>query len=512
MIRKKALLNCFVFVLMSITTIAQDKYWIFFNNKNVDREAQYVSDRTLYNRAMLGIDLFQETDAPVNKAYIDSLKSYHINVITTSKWLNGITAVADQHDMAQIKHLGFVKSVQPLTSRMFVTGFGSDVDFYSYAMNQIAARKLIERGLTGKGIQIGVIDGNFFTSDRSPALKQLFENGQVAATRDFVDPDSKEFFNNADNQNDYHGTAVWHMIGGFDSLKNMQYGLATGASYYLARTDDTYKEMRLEEAYWIEALEWMDSLGVRLVNSSLGYATDFDDKKENYDPEDMNGKTTSISKAAQIATTEKGMVLVIAAGNRGADKSWKVVSAPADAEGVITIGATDIIGKKEEFSAIGPAGLSYTKPDFACLAANGGTSIAAPVITGLIACLMEVKPTLSSKQIKEILRKASHLYPFPNTYLGYGIPSADEALEIIKGAGQPNNNVEEITVEGKKTEIELTDTDIRKVVVFHKSDGSVVIEQEVLSVDNNILQVKKPSKAGQSTLVLEDKLIEITWK
>lgn len=505
-------LSFLVFVLMSITAFGQSKYWIYFKDKKVDQHVQYVSDRTLQNRALLGIELFQLTDVPVNKLYIDSLKCYGVSAINQSKWLNGITAIVNPDDIAKIDGLGFVSEVQHLTSEMFTTGLGADVDFYSYAMTQIAAEKLLESGLTGKNVDIGVIDGNFFTSDRSPALSKLFKNGHVQATRDFVDPNSKDFFNNADNQNDYHGTAVWHMIGGYDSLKNMQYGLATEASYYLARTDDTYKEMRLEEAYWIEALEWMDSLGVRLINSSLGYATDFDNKDENHEPEDMDGKTTSISKAAQIATEEKGMILVIAAGNRGADKSWKIVSAPADAEGVITVGATDIIGKKEAFSAIGPSGLSYTKPDVVCLAANGGTSVAAPVITGLIACLLEADPTLNNTQIKEVLKKSSHLYPLPNNYLGYGIPSAQLALEIIKDSKQVKADFEEKIVEGKKATIQLPDTDLNKVVVFHKLDDRNVKEQEVLSVEGKILQIKKPSKVTRSTLVLENKLIEILWE
>lgn len=501
-------------ILVCIGADAQvSKYWVYFKGKEINPNRTYVSDVTLRNRTLLGIELFQYTDVPVSNCYIDSVRKYGARVVSPSRWLNAVTAYMDEEGVKKIRGLHFVSRVERATTKLVAAGLGGKTDFYSYAMEQIGAATLLERGLSGKGVYIGIIDGSFSTSNQSPGLMRLFANGRILGSRDFVSPATEDFFNVASSQKDYHGTAVWHLIGGYDTLKNLQYGLATDASYFLARTDDSFHENRVEEEHWVAALEWMDSTGVRLVNSSLGYATDFDDKQENYTPGHMDGKTTAITRAAQIATGEKGMILVIAAGNKGTDKSWQVVSAPADSEGVITVGATDIAWLKEDFSGIGPPLLPYVKPDVVCLAAGGGTSVSAPVITGLIACLLEADSTLSNTRIKEIVTRSAHLYPVPNNYLGYGVPDAQKALELIKHPGVKMHILEELRIHANKASIKLGDQEKNRVTVFHKSDSKTVKKQELVRVENNTLLVGRPGKTiVQSTVVLKDKLVEIVWE
>ncbi len=51
----------------------------------------------------------------------------------------------------------------------------------------------------------------------------------------------------------------------------------------------------MEEFNWLAAAEYADSLGVDIINSSLGYTT-FNDSLENHNYSDMDGNTTIETK------------------------------------------------------------------------------------------------------------------------------------------------------------------------------------------------------------------------
>ena len=71
----------------------------------------------------------------------------------------------------------------------------------------------------------------------------------------------------------------------------------------------------VEQDYWAAAIEFADSVGVDVVNTSLGYYT-FDDPTKNYRYRDLNGHYALMSREASKAA-DKGMVLVCSAGNSG---------------------------------------------------------------------------------------------------------------------------------------------------------------------------------------------------
>src|SRR6185312_2919327 len=110
----------------------------------------------------------------------------------------------------------------------------------------------------------------------------IIAEGKVKAQRDFIDPSRKDLITVSVTGADEHGKNVLRMIGGYDDKQKVQFGMAPNASFYLARTEDGDREHRLEEDHWIMALEWMDSMGIRLISTSLGYAIKMDDPKENY--------------------------------------------------------------------------------------------------------------------------------------------------------------------------------------------------------------------------------------
>jgi serine protease AprX len=156
-------------------------------------------------------------------------------------------------------------------------------------------------------------------------------------------------------------------------------------------TEDANSENPVEESYWVEAAERADSLGVDLINTSLGY-TEFDNPNYSYTPADMNGQTAFISKGASIAV-EKGLLVVVSAGNSGAT-AWQTVGAPADSPNVLSVGAVDANGDYVAFSSQGGAAqVGYQKPDVVArggaayvvnendaITQNNGTSLSGPIL------------------------------------------------------------------------------------------------------------------------------------
>src|SRR5690606_28980332 len=150
----------------------------------------------------------------------------------------------------------------------------------------------------------------------------LRDNGNLLGGYDFVNRTSDIYAYTGNS----HGTRVLSTMAGY--IQDEYVGTAPDASYYLFRTEDVMSENPVEESYWVEAAERADSLGVHIINSSLGYTT-FDNPNYSYTPEAMNGETAFITRGANIAN-EKGILVINSAGNSGSG-SWQIVGAPADA-------------------------------------------------------------------------------------------------------------------------------------------------------------------------------------
>lgn len=376
----------------------------------------------------------------------------------------------------------------------------------SFAMEQIEGQLMLDLGATGKGVKIGVIDGGFLKANESPPLRHLFENDLIASYKDYITPDLPDY-EGSGHLDDQHGTGVLKMIGGIDPASNIQFGLATKSTYYLARTDHGAYEKRLEEDYLIQALEEMEKAGVRLVNISLGYAKGYKNADENYTPEDMNG-SSMIAKAVDHAFYEKNMLVVVAAGNEGSDKKWRVLSTPGDSKGALTIGATKLkVWDRMDYSSIGPDFLEYTKPDISCYSSYG-TSYATPVITGLAACVMELYPDLSTREIKAALLASGNLYPYANNHLGHGVPQISRLLKILKG-----ESVERPALfNTKKNTFELDANKGDLMAVYHKKDSSRVVLREISRIKGNSVKIWREMDADLTTVLIGKKAIEIDWQ
>ncbi|MCP4520084.1 MAG: S8 family serine peptidase [Cytophagales bacterium] len=440
---------------------------------------------------------FSTTSPTQFKEEVNQLED-SISIVNTSHWLKAVSAKLSSAQKITLEQSPKITAVFPVSSyELQQTGDLAPNEF-EIAFQQMNAQAIMKDGLTGQGVKIGIIDAGFTDCDSLSYFQHIFENNQVIAHRDFLDSTRSDFYNEV-TYVDYHGEMVWKRIAGYeaatDSTKEIFYGLAKNAKFYLARTEHGISEGRMEEDTWISSIEWLHSQGVRLVNSSLGYSDKMDDEEENYIPAQMDGKTTMISKAAQIATEEKNMIIVSSAGNSGDDKDWLTLTAPADAEGVISIGATNKYMGKAKYSSIGMMGFTtFLKPEVSVYSPNG-TSFAAPIITGLIACMLEKDSTLSSQEIKNLLQKSAHLNKYPNNYVGYGVPQTDEILALMnQEALKSNYSVERVSIKGKK--FKITPSKLPKQVVLFQKMDTITVKKQILLRDN-FINKNKNAKYGK---------------
>lgn len=419
------------------------------NSYSLSRPLEFLSQRAMDRRSRQGIAL-DETDLPVSPKYIAALQKDGYKVMFTSAWQNTITIQTNDSLFEQkVKKYPFVKNSKRVFKKSALDVKNLQLSALdqsqTYSKNQYGKSfrqiqihngdELHKLGNLGQGMQIAVIDAGFWRVDTLQAFSKLRKRNGILATHDFVTGNDSVY------EDATHGMYVLSAIAGF--INDQLIGTAPEANYYLLRTENGSSELLAEEYAWIAAMEWADSAGADVVNSSLGYSL-FDDPAMNHTYADMNGATTPISKAASMVAS-KGMILVSSAGNSGS-QPWRYITAPADAKDILTVAAVDSAGKVARFSSRGPSSDDRVKPDVAAIGVqtvvaggvdgeaigSNGTSTAAPVITGLVACLWQEFPMRTSYEVMDAVRKSSYLYSNPNDSMGYGIPNFALARTILK--------------------------------------------------------------------------------
>lgn len=372
-----------------------------------------------------------------------------------------------------------------------------------FALEQTGGQYLIDAGLTGKGVKIGIIDGGFLKADQSPTLSEHFTDGRVAFYKDYITPELGEYKGSKPSGDD-HGTQVWEHIGGYHPELKIQYGLATEATYYLARTDHDAFESRKEEKLLIQALAEMIAMDVKLVNISLGYTEDYTDKSENYTPDMVDGRSTWITRVLDSVLLQNPHVLVVVSAGNDGNTRWKTLSPPADSPNVLTVGACKLQHPEEmAFSSIGPIHIGYVKPDLVCFSTQG-TSFSAPIVTGLAAGLMQKYPDASVAEIKQLLIASGSLYPYPNNVLGHGVPSGKR---IMKGQSAESHRV----VRSSKNSVRVPLADEpSKITLYHKEDWRVAKKMTVKGKPT--VRVKRVPNTNRCTVLYGSTAMEIIWE
>jgi len=477
------------YCLLPIASYAQlpAKYLITFKDKSnspysVSKPLEFLSQRSINRRQKQNITV-KTRDLPVNPAYISEINKTGAKIWFTSRWMNAALIQTSDANLQTILKMPFVKGLEvngtvdnPSTrsARKESKFEALDNQSYNYGFSKIqnemiGVNVMHDLGFRGEGMMIGVLDAGFNNADKIPALKPLFEEGRIVGTYDFVKKESAVY------EDDEHGTEVLSCMGAFS--EGTMVGTAPKASFLLLRSEDTASEYIIEEANWLFAAEYADSVGVDLINSSLGYTT-FDDAKTDHTYVQLNGNTTIAARAADWAAGV-GIICVISAGNEGNDV-WKYEGTPADADSVLAVGAVDANKLYARFSSLGLPTDSRIKPDVvamgqgvAVIAPDGkpttssGTSFSSPILCGMVAGYWQANPTLTNMQVMENVRKSGSQASKPDKILGYGIPNLYKVLGVQEAVNDfvkvyPNPANKEITLEindfsGKNYEAILMD-------------------------------------------------------
>ena len=442
MVVKQALF--LLLILFSNSIFSQQRYAVSFTDKNnstysVNNPQQFLSQKAIERRVRQGINIVEE-DLPVNQNYINSVVAQGAILCNKSKWMNLIVVkVLDTNILASINNLPFVSGMTLIksnnaqsiknsrVSNKFFVETTNELD-YGLASDQIKIMEgefLHNKGYTGSGVTIAVIDAGYRNVNSISAFSHLRNENRLLGSWDFVNNNDSVF------EDHRHGTMVLSTMAGVKSGEII--GTAPDANYWLLRSEDAATETISEEYNWMAAAEFADSVGADVINSSLGYTT-FDDSTDNHTYADMDGITTVITRAADIAFS-KGMLVVNSAGNSGGDL-WYYIGAPADAFNVLSVGAVEHDGSHVRFSSHGPSFDGRIKPNVATIGSssamvdengivgyNSGTSFSSPEMAGMAASLWQAFPNKTNLEIKTAIEKSAHQYNSPDDEIGYGIPN-----------------------------------------------------------------------------------------
>jgi len=490
----------------SAQQIADSVYWVYFTDKNgngyqIDQPEEFLSERSVNRRAWQGLGT-DHRDLPVTAAYLEELKGMGVEIRHVSKWLNGIAMIhVDTQLFEQVLARPFTDTVawEPETDDLYFPPLPSGRRFepplttspeydYGVATEQITMLRmdmLHDLGYTGEGVWIAVLDAGFKNVDSLPSFEPMIREGRLLGTRNFVN-DIPLF-----RKSSTHGMYVLSIMGA--EWDGFMVGTAPHASYILCMTENPVQETRIEEIAWIEAAEYIDSLGCDVINTSLGYS-EFDGDDYDYTYYDMDGRSTFISRAASL-TASRGIISSNSAGNSGND-SWFYVTAPADADNILTVGAVDSTNEIASFSSRGPTFDVRIKPDvvgmgddtgiqsiWGGLARGSGTSFSSPLIAGSVASLWQAYPQVPAKEMIRWVQQSGDRNKNPDATYGFGLPDflraywsvTDLPVRFVPGRMEVYPNPARDRIMIKLPEDQMGNYTLR----FHDLSGRVIHSRQV---------------------------------
>lgn len=394
------------------------------------------------------------------KGHVDTYKAHYIvNIIVVT----GTKEVAE--NLAKYKEVNKVLPNEKVQLHQTDhSAVKAQVDSIEWNIDRVNAPEVWEQGITGEGIVIATIDSG--VEWNHPALKLSYrgydtKTGEINHDFSWYDAayaDSEKDASLIPIDRNGHGTHVTGTMVGYDSDEYGHIGIAPGAKWIAVNAFDfgggAWDHSLIAAAEWIlnptsPDGEERPDLAPDIVNNSWG--------KSN-----VNDIFYREIVRSWIAA---GIFPVFAAGN-GLEESDVIpgsVEVPANYPESFAVGSIDNKDQLAKLSLLGPSPYDEIKPDVVAPGVEiissipfkpgenkygvmSGTSMAAPVVAGTVALLMQAAPELTVNELKEVLKSSAtpltdKIYTqAPNNGFGYGLVNAALALEKVQE--QPIERIE----------------------------------------------------------------------
>jgi len=546
---KKTISSIYIFTFLALIlfqlpikaqSIAPDsiayRYWIYFKDKGeyspddkiTEGSEAYkiaieeLTDKALWRRSKVlpKNQLVGYFDLPVEKRYINGLTNLGLKIYAVSKWMNAVSVIATKKQINAIKELlEYVTKIEsvhylemvtfPSTKEIYTPELPIEIHKYDYGISywqnqQIKVPLLHDYGITGYGVTVGMCDDGFNWRDH-----EALRTRRVLGEYDWIfkdDSTQNQFppaqFPKDGWDQDGHGTTTFSTMGGFFEGKLI--GPAFDADYYLSKTEDARSETPVEEDYYVEAVEWMEAKGIEVISCSLIYKP-FDNPIDDYTYKDMDGNTTVIVRAADMAAY-LGIVVCNSMGNERQTVPPSIVS-PPDGDSVIAIGAVDSAEVIAYFSSNGPTSDGRTKPDVVAMGVDvytansksitrndstygysSGTSFSCPITAGVCALILSAHPELTPMQVRDALRNTANKSHFPDNVFGWGLIDAYEAVLYHGGfiSNKPETAVEDGNTMYSIYVISKSKINPDMVKMYYSADESGNFQEITMSLSDRI--------------------------
>ena len=416
-----------------------------------------LTERALKRRGKMGLSELSFADLPVHAPYVEQIIGQGARHRQTLNWFNAASFEMTAGQVGACSRLPFVDRIDLLASRLrqrpaepgaepsppakidpgkaHLLSYGN-----SYAQLRLSNIEVChDSGYSGQGVLVAMLDNGYRRNHQ--AFDSIRTQGRLVDEWDFVTGADTVAW-------DAHGTGTWSLAGAH--VPGQLVGPAYRALWAIYHTEDMSQEMPVEEDHWAAALQRADSIGADVVSSSLGYR-DFDVPSLSYDYEDLDGNTAISTLAARHAAA-LGIVVCNSMANSG--PALGTLAAPADADSMISVGATDSFGVISSYSSRGPTYDGRPKPEVCAQGTQtwwaswstatsygraSGTSCATPLVAGVCALIIEAHPDWTPLQVREaLIMTASHsASPDSSTY-GWGVVNAWAAINY-SSSGVPSS-------------------------------------------------------------------------
>ncbi len=402
-------------------------------------------------------------DVPVVPGYVEGVASTGARVRNILRWFNAVTVEADEASARRIAALPYVESVEPAARARGtkpvevgpvlegaprsgqaprIPDGGIEAEAwaglslakpadYGLAFPQLSSINVPaahDSGFSGSGVILCVLDTGF--DETHTSLSPLHK----IAEWDFIQGDGETANEAGDVSSQWsHGTGTWAVSGGY--WPGTLVGPAYNAGFLLAKTEYVPTETHVEEDNWVAAAEWADSIGADVFTSSLGYS-DFDPAGNggtDYGKQQMDGRTAIVTLGAVVAH-RRGILVCNSMGNEGS-LGVTSVTAPADADSILSVGAVDLSNVIAGFSSRGPTWDNRIKPEVVAQGVGtywaiagapssygtaSGTSLSCPLVGGAAVLVREAHPEWTNYQVREALRSTADKAGTPDNFYGSG--------------------------------------------------------------------------------------------